>query len=120
MKIKFYQYPRCTTCKKAKQWLIDNKIDFEDIDITKNTPTKDELIAYHKLSNLDEKKFFNTSGILYRELALKDKLPTMSYDEKFELLSSDGKLIKRPLVILEDSVLLGFKEDEWKVSISQK
>ncbi len=114
MKIKFYQYPRCTTCKKAKKWLQDNNIDFEDIDITLNTPTKEELISFHELSKKDDKKFFNTSGILYRELQLKDKLPTMSYDDKFTLLASDGKLIKRPMVITNSTVLLGFKEEEWK------
>ncbi len=111
--IKFYQYPKCTTCKNAKKWLIDNKIDFEDIDITLNTPTKEELKEFHKLSNMDLKKFFNTSGILYRELELKDKLPNMTDEEKFALLATDGKLIKRPLVVGTDFVLTGFKETDW-------
>ncbi len=111
--IKFYQYPKCTTCKNAKKWLTENKIDFEDIDITTNTPSIEELKEFHKISNQDLKKFFNTSGILYRELELKDKLPTMSDAEKFSLLASDGKLIKRPLVVGKDFVLLGFKENDW-------
>ncbi len=111
--IKFFQYPKCTTCKNAKKWLIDNNITFEDIDITVNTPSAEDLKQFHKISNLDLKKFFNTSGILYRELQLKDKLPTMSDEEKFTLLASDGKLIKRPLVVGDDFVLLGFKEVDW-------
>lgn len=117
MNTKFYEYPKCTTCKKAKKWLVDNNIDFTAIDLTLNTPTKNELIEIHKKSQQDIKKLFNTSGMVYRELNLKDKLPQMSYDEKFELLSSNGMLIKRPLLVTEDSVLIGFKEDKWIASL---
>ncbi len=117
MKINFYEYPKCSTCKKAKKWLIDNNIDFNDIDITIDTPSKEEIKSFHEQSGIELKKFFNTSGILYRELNLKDKLPTMSDEEKYELLASDGKLIKRPLVVSGNTVLTGFKEDIWLNSL---
>lgn len=113
----FYEYPKCTTCKKAKKWLLDNNIDFNDVDITKDTPTKEQLIEYHKKSNKDIKTFFNTSGNVYKELNLKDKLSTMSDDEKFILLSSNGMLIKRPLIVTEHTVLIGFKEVEWQENL---
>ncbi len=111
--ITFYEYPKCTTCKNAKKWLIENNIEFKDIDLTKDTPTVADLKAFHEKSKVDLKKFFNTSGMIYRDLNLKDKLPTMSDEEKFELLASNGMLIKRPLVVCEDTVLLGFKETDW-------
>ena len=114
MKNLFLEYLKCSTCKKAKNWLKDNNIDFEARDIVKDNPTKEELKTWYEKSNLDIKKFFNTSGILYRELNLKDKLKDMSDDEKLELLSTNGMLIKRPLLVKEDGVILGFKEEEYE------
>lgn len=112
--IKFYGYSKCSTVRKAKKWLNENNIDFEEIEITKNPPTKEELEKMYKLSNLELKKFFNTSGLKYRELGLKDVIKTESDDKLLEILSSDGMLIKRPLVFDGENVLVGFKEEEWK------
>ena len=106
-------YPKCTTCQKAKKWLDDNKIEYELRDIKEDNPTLDELTAWHKMSGIPLKKFFNTSGLLYKAMELKDKLPTMSEEEQLKLLSTDGMLVKRPLVIGNDFVLVGFKESEW-------
>ena len=114
MKKLFIQYPKCTTCKKAKKFLIDNNIEFEDRDITLNNPNEEELKKWIKLSGLDVKKFFNTSGILYREMNLKDKLKEMNEEEMIKLLATDGKLIKRPLLVSEEGILVGFKEDSYK------
>lgn len=114
MKKLFIQYPKCTTCKKAKKFLIDNNIEFEDRDITLNNPNEEELKKWIKLSDLDAKKFFNTSGILYREMNLKDKLKEMNEEEMIKLLATDGKLIKRPLLVSEEGILVGFKEDSYK------
>ena len=114
MKKLFIQYPKCTTCKKAKKFLIDNNIEFEDRDITLNNPNEEELQKWIKLSGLDVKKFFNTSGILYREMNLKDKLKEMNEEEMIKLLATDGKLIKRPLLVSEEGILVGFKEDSYK------
>ena len=114
MKKLFIQYPKCTTCKKAKKFLIDNNIEFEDRDITLNNPNEEELKKWIKLSGLDVKKFFNTSGILYREMNLKDKLKEMTEDDQLKLLATDGMLVKRPLVIGDNFVLTGFKEKEWE------
>ena len=111
--IKFICYPRCTTCQKAKKWLDDNKIEYELRDIKTNNPTLDELKAWHEKSGLPLKNFFNTSGLLYKSLDLKNKLPSMTEDEMLTLLSSDGMLVKRPLLIGEDFVLVGFKEEDW-------
>ena len=113
----FIEYPKCSTCKKAKKWLEDNKIEFEDRHIIENTPTVEELKRWIKMSDKDIKKWFNTSGLKYKELNLKDKLPLMSDDEKVELLSTDGMLIKRPILVLENKVLIGFKEEEWKAEM---
>ena len=113
----FIEYPKCSTCKKAKKWLEDNKIEFEDRHIIENTPTVGELKRWIKMSDKDIKKWFNTSGLKYKELNLKDKLPLMSDDEKIELLSTDGMLIKRPILVLENKVLIGFKEEEWKAEM---
>lgn len=113
-KIEFINYPKCSTCVKARKWLEKNNISFVHRDIVINNPTKDEIKNYIILSNKELKKFFNTSGILYREMNLKDKLATMSEDEMIKLLSSNGKLVKRPLLVTEDNVLIGFKEEEWK------
>ena len=111
--IKFICYPKCTTCQKAKKWLDDNKIEYELRDIKEDNPTLEELTAWYKQSGLPLKKFFNTSGLLYKSMELKDKLPAMSEEEQLKLLATDGMLVKRPLVIGEDFVLVGFKESEW-------
>ena len=109
----FICYPKCTTCQKAKKWLDSNKISYELRDIKEQNPTIDELREWHKLSGLPLKKFFNTSGMLYRSLELKDKLSDMSEQDQFELLAGDGMLVKRPLLIGGDFVLVGFRESEW-------
>ena len=111
--IKFICYPKCTTCQKAQKWLDDNKIEYEFRDIKLDNPTLDELTEWNKKSGLPLKKFFNTSGLLYKSLDLKTKLPTMTDDEMLNLLATDGMLVKRPLLIGEDFVLVGFKEAEW-------
>ena len=111
--IEFICYPKCTTCQKAKKWLDDNKIEYELRDIKEDNPSYEELSAWYKTSGLTLKKFFNTSGLLYKSMELKDKLPTMSDDEQLKLLATDGMLVKRPLVIGKDFVLVGFKESEW-------
>lgn len=114
MKILFNEYPKCSTCKKAKKWLDDHEIRYDDRHIVENNPSKDELKEWLAKSNKPVRKFFNTSGRLYRELGLKDKLDAMSEDEQLEVLASDGMLIKRPLVVGEDFVLSGFREKEWE------
>ena len=111
--IKFICYPKCTTCQKAKKWLDDHQIEYEFRDIKFDNPTLDELTEWHKKSGLTIKKFFNTSGLLYKSLDLKNKLPQMSEDEMLKLLETDGMLVKRPLLIGDDFVLVGFKEDEY-------
>ena len=111
--IKFICYPKCTTCQRAKNWLDDNKIEYELRDIKLDNPTLEELTEWYKKSGLPLKKFFNISGLLYKSLELKNKLPDMTEDEMLKLLSTDGMLIKRPLVIGDDFVLVGFKEAEW-------
>lgn len=111
--LKFICYPKCTTCKKAKKWLDDNNIQYELRDIKLQKPTLAELEKWYKMSNLPLKRFFNTSGLLYKSLELKDKLPDMSEQEQLALLSSDGMIVKRPLLIGEDFVLVSFKEDKW-------
>ena len=111
--LKFICYPKCTTCQKAKKWLDDNKIEYELRDIKLNNPTLEELTEWYKKSGLPLKKFFNTSGLKYKELALKDKLPSMSEEEQIALLATDGMLVKRPLVIGDGVVLAGFKAEKW-------
>ena len=111
--VKFICYPKCTTCQKAKKWLDDNKIKYKLRDIKEDNPRLAELTAWHKMSGLPLKKFFNTSGLLYKSMELKDKLPTMSEEEQLKLLATDGMLVKRPLGIGKDFVLVGFKESEW-------
>ena len=111
--LNFICYPKCTTCQKAKKWLDDNKIEYEQRDIKLDNPTIDELTAWYKQRGIQLKKFFNTSGQLYKSLDLKNKLPTMTDDEMLKLLATDGMLVKRPLLIGEDFVLVGFKEAEW-------
>ena len=109
----FIEYPKCSTCKKAKKWLEDKGIAFEDRHIVENNPTAEELREWIKKSGLDIKRFFNTSGMKDRDLGLKDKLADMEEEEKLTLLSSDGMLVKRPLVVGDNVVLVGFKEKEW-------
>ena len=115
--IKFICYPKCTTCQKAQKWLDDNKIEYEFRDIKLDNPTLDELTEWHKKSGLPLKKFFNTSGLLYKSLDLKNKLPAMTDDEMLKLLASDGMLVKRPLVIGKNFVFVGFKENEWGMNL---
>ncbi len=110
----FVCYPKCSTCKKARKWLEENGIAFDERDIKEENPTRKELVKWHKQSGLPLRKFFNTSGMLYRELQLKDKLPNMTEDEMYDLLASDGMLVKRPLLIKDDAVLVGFKQGEWE------
>ena len=110
----FVCYPKCTTCQKAKKWLTEKGISFEVRDIKTENPTKEELEAWYKKSGLPLKRFFNTSGILYKEMKLKDRLPEMTEDEQLTLLSTDGMLVKRPILISDEQVLVGFKEKEWE------
>lgn len=112
--LKFICYPKCTTCQKAKKWLDDNGVEYELRDIKTDNPTLDELAEWYHKSRLPLKRFFNTSGLLYKSLDLKNKLPKMSEDEMLKLLSTDGMLVKRPLLIGDGFVLVGFKEEEWK------
>ncbi len=109
----FIEYPKCSTCQKAKKYLDSHNIKYNDRNIKEDNPTKKELTNWVKKYNIEIKKLFNTSGMKYRELNLKEKLPSMSNDEKLELLSSDGMLVKRPLLITDDKVLIGFKEKEY-------
>ena len=109
----FLCYNKCSTCKKAQAWLNDNGIAYTLRDIKTENPTEAELRAWHEKSGLPLKKFFNTSGLQYKALQLKDKLPTMTEDEMFALLATDGMLVKRPMVITEETVLVGFKEADW-------
>ena len=106
-------YRKCSTCQKALKWLEDNHIEFEERPIKEQNPTYEELKAWHQMSGLPLKKFFNTSGLIYKDLGLKDKLPTMSEEEQLQLLATDGMLVKRPLLIGDAFVLVGFKEMEW-------
>lgn len=112
----FLCYNRCSTCKKAKQWLEDNGIEYTYREISEKNPTEKELRKWHKKSGLPLKRFFNTSGLQYKALGLKDKLPDMSEDEQYALLSTDGLLVKRPLMITKDVVLVGFKEAEYEAA----
>ena len=110
----FVYYPKCSTCLKAKKWLDDNNIKYEERHIAEDNPNFDELNVWYKRSGLPLKKFFNTSGLVYKNENIKDKLLTMSEEEQLRLLASDGMLVKRPLLISDEFVLVGFKEDEWK------
>ena len=109
----FLQYPPCSTCQKAKKWLDEKGVSYENRHIKEQNPTADELKLWHERSGLPLKKFFNTSGLLYKSMGLKEKLPAMTEDEQFALLASDGMLVKRPIVVGDDFVLVGFKEKEW-------
>ena len=117
--LKFICYPKCTTCQKAKKWLDDNKIDYELRDIKLDNPSLAELTEWYNKSELPLKKFFNTSGLLYKSLDLKNELPEMSKDEMLKLLATNGMLVKRPLLISDDFVLAGFKESEWEISLKR-
>ncbi|MDE6063989.1 MAG: arsenate reductase family protein [Lachnospiraceae bacterium] len=113
----FIEYPKCTTCQRAKKWLEENHIAYTDRHIVENNPSYDELKEWHEKSGLPLKKFFNTSGLLYKELQLKDKLPAMSEEEQLQLLASNGMLVKRPLIVDGELVLTGFKEADWAAKI---
>ena len=110
----FLCYPKCTTCQKAKAWLEENGIDCQNRDIKTDHPTLEELTQWYRTSGLPIKKFFNTSGLLYKSLNLKDKLPTMSEEEMLQLLATDGMLVKRPLLVGDDFVFVGFKVEQWE------
>ena len=113
----FICYPKCTTCQKARKWLDENNIEYVFRDIKADNPSLDELTAWHKLSGLPLKKFFNTSGLLYKSMDLKNKLPTMTDDEMLALLAADGMLVKRPMLIADRFVLVGFKQTDWETSL---
>lgn len=113
----FVEYPKCTTCKKAKKWLDDHNIEYEDRNIKENNPSESEIREWAEKSGLPMRRFFNISGMLYREMQLKDKLSSMSDDEMIALLAKDGMLVKRPVLIGGDFVLVGFKENEWEEKI---
>lgn len=115
--LNFVCYPKCTTCQKAKKWLDDNKIKYVMRDIKENNPTFEELNEWYKKSGLPLKKFFNTSGILYKSMELKIKLPEMSEEEQLKLLSTNGMLVKRPILVGSSFVLVGFKEDKWSEKV---
>ena len=110
----FLEYPSCTTCKKAKAWLQSKGLEFTARHIKEENPTAEELALWQEKSGLELKKFFNTSGLVYKDLGLKDKLPTMPREEQLALLASNGMLVKRPIVVTEDTVLVGFKEKDWE------
>ena len=109
----FLCYERCTTCKRARAWLTERGIEFTERPIKEQNPSLEELRQWHQRSGLPLKKFFNTSGLLYKSMELKDKLPTMTEEEQLQLLATDGMLVKRPMLIMEDKVLVGFRENEW-------
>lgn len=109
----FIEYPKCSTCKKAQKWLDENGVKYLDRHIVENNPTYEELKEWHEKSELPIKKFFNTSGMLYKSMNLKNKLPTMSEEEQLKLLATDGMLVKRPLIISENVIFTGFREKEW-------
>ena len=113
----FICYPKCSTCQKAKRWLDEHNIDYTERHIVETNPTYDELKEWYSKSRLPLKKFFNTSGLLYKEMQLKDKLPTMSEEEQLSLLATNGMLVKRPLLVKDNMVLVGFKEVEWSEKV---
>ena len=113
----FICYPKCTTCQKARKWLDDNGVAYTERHIKDDNPTIEELKAWHKMSGLPLRKFFNTSGLQYKALQLKDKLPAMSEEDQFALLASDGMLVKRPILVGDGFVLVGFKEDDWRAAV---
>lgn len=114
----FLQYPKCSTCQKAKKWLDDNGVSYQERNIKEEKPSAEELTEWFQKSGKPLKSFFNTSGMLYRQHQLKDRLPSMSEEEQIALLASDGMLVKRPLLVGDDFVLTGFKEAEWKKNVT--
>lgn len=110
----FIEYPKCTTCQKARKWLDENGIKYESRHIKEDNPTYDELTEWYNRSGLPLKRFFNTSGMLYKSMGLKDKLDTMSEEEQLKLLATDGMLVKRPLIISDNTILTGFRQKEWE------
>ncbi len=114
MECLFVEYPKCSTCQKAKKWLEERQTVFADRHIREQNPTSEELKEWHERSGLDIKRFFNTSGMVYKELKLKDRLPQMTLEEKYELLATDGMLVKRPILVTERGVTTGFKPEEWE------
>lgn len=114
MNVLLIEYPKCTTCKKAKKWLEEHGIDYTDRNIKEENPTEEEVREFHKKSGQPLKRFFNTSGMVYRDMKLKDRLTAMTEEEQYALLGTDGMLIKRPLIVAEDFVLVGFREKEWE------
>ena len=120
MKNLFIEYPKCSTCQKAKRWLENHNIEFADRHIIENNPSENELKEWIPKSGKELKKWFNTSGMKYKELNLKEKLTNMSEEEKIKMLASDGMLVKRPILITENNILIGFKEEEWEEVLKQK
>ena len=118
MSVLFVEYPKCSTCQKAKKWLDQHGVAYEDRHIKEQNPKEEELREWHARSGLPLKKFFNTSGMLYKSMRLKEKLPQMSEEEQLRLLATDGMLVKRPLIVMEDRVLVGFKEAEWEKALT--
>ena len=114
----FIEYPKCTTCQKARKWLVTNEISFQSRHIKEEAPSADELKSWHSLSGLPLKKFFNTSGLVYKELGLKDKLPGMSEEDQLALLASDGMLVKRPILVGDEFVLVGFRAEVWATALA--
>ena len=118
MSVLFVEYPKCSTCQKAKKWLDQHGVAYEDRHIKEQNPTEEELKEWYSRSGLPLRKFFNTSGMLYKSMQLKEKLPEMSEEEQLRLLATDGMLVKRPLIVMEDRVLVGFKEAEWEKALT--
>ena len=118
MSVLFVEYPKCSTCQKAKKWLGQRGVEYKDRHIKEQNPKEEELREWHARSGLPLKKFFNTSGMLYKSMQLKEKLPQMSEEEQLRLLATDGMLVKRPLIVMEDRVLVGFKEAEWEKALT--
>ena len=118
MNMLFVEYPKCTTCQKAKKWLDSHGVAYVDRHIREEKPTLEELKEWHRRSGLPLVRFFNTSGMLYREMGLKDRLPSMSEEEQYALLASDGMIVKRPIVVGEDFILVGFREKEWETVLA--
>lgn len=116
----FIQYPKCSTCQKAKKWLDAHRIAYTERHIVEDHPSFEELAEWYKKSGLPLKKFFNTSGLLYKEMQLKDKLPTMSEEEQLKLLATNGMLVKRPLLVDGDKILTGFREAEWEEALTDR
>ena len=118
MSVLFVEYPKCSTCQKAKKWLDQRGVEYKDRHIKEQNPKEEELREWYARSGLPLKKFFNTSGMLYKSMQLKEKLPQMSEEEQLRLLATDGMLVKRPLIVMEDRVLVGFKEAEWEKALT--